>query len=68
MCAYALVAEDDPEQAELVRHYSSHERHTVLVVSDGRSAIDEVRGQPLDNLMLDVMMPGVDGGVGSGDS
>jgi len=61
VCAYVLVAEDDPKQAELVRRYLSHERHTVLVVSDGRSAIDEVRRQRPDLLVLDVMMPGVDG-------
>ncbi len=61
MCAYVLVAEDDPKQAELVRRYLSHEQHTVRVVADGRSAIDEVRRQRPDLLVLDVMMPGVDG-------
>lgn len=43
MCAYVLVAEDDPKQAELVRRYLCREEHTVRVVADGRSAIDEVR-------------------------
>lgn len=61
MCAYVLVAEDDPKQAELVRRYLCREDHTVRVVSDGRSAIDEVRRQRPDLLVLDVMMPGVDG-------
>ncbi|MFO7193788.1 response regulator [Thermocrispum sp.] len=61
MCAYVLVAEDDPKQAELVRRYLCREDHTVRVVSNGRDAIDEVRRRPPDLLVLDVMMPGVDG-------
>ena len=61
MCAYVLVAEDDPKQAELVRRYLCREEHTVRVVADGRSAIDEVRRERPDLLVLDVMMPGVDG-------
>ena len=59
--AYVLVAEDDPKQAELVRRYLCREEHTVRVVADGRSAIDEVRRNRPDLLVLDVMMPGVDG-------
>jgi DNA-binding response OmpR family regulator len=61
VCAYVLVAEDDPKQAELVRRYLRREEHTVRVVGDGRSAIDEVRRSRPDLLVLDVMMPGVDG-------
>jgi DNA-binding response OmpR family regulator len=61
VCAYVLVAEDDPKQAELVRRYLCREEHTVRVVADGRSAIDEVRRNRPDLLVLDVMMPGVDG-------
>jgi DNA-binding response OmpR family regulator len=41
VCAYILVAEDDPKEAELVRRYLHREDHLVRVVTDGRSAIDE---------------------------
>lgn len=61
MCAYVLVAEDDPKQAELVRRYLAREDHTVRIVSDGRAAVDEVRRDRPDLLVLDVMMPGMDG-------
>jgi len=61
MCAHVLVAEDDTRQAEVVRRYLEREGHTTLVVHDGRSAIDEARHQRPDLLILDVMMPGVDG-------
>jgi DNA-binding response OmpR family regulator len=56
-----LVAEDDPKQAELVRRYLEHEGHAVVVVGDGRAALDELRRNPPDLLVLDVMMPRVDG-------
>lgn len=61
MCAFVLVAEDDEKQAELVRRYLEREGHTVAVVHDGRAAIDEVWRRPPDLLVLDVMMPRVDG-------
>lgn len=61
MCAFVLVAEDDEKQAELVRRYLEREGHTVTVVHDGRAALDAVRQRPPDLLVLDVMMPRVDG-------
>jgi DNA-binding response OmpR family regulator len=56
-----LVAEDDPKQAELVRRYLCREQHAVAVVDDGRAALDQARRRRPDLLILDVMMPGVDG-------
>ncbi|GAA0535847.1 DNA-binding response regulator [Saccharopolyspora subtropica] len=56
-----LVAEDDPKQAELVRRYLERENHRVVVVHDGRAAIDEARRRTPDLVVLDVMMPKVDG-------
>ncbi len=61
MCAHILVAEDNANQAELVRRYLEHDGHSVVVVSDGRAAIDEARRGAPDLLLLDVMMPVVDG-------
>ncbi|WP_206051780.1 response regulator transcription factor [Nocardioides ferulae] len=59
--ARILVAEDDPKQAELIRRYAVAEGHLVTIVGDGRSAVDEVRRQTPDLLVLDVMMPRLDG-------
>ena len=61
MCANIVVAEDDAKQAELVRRYLEHEGHTVTVVEDGRTALETVRHQEPDLVVLDVMMPRADG-------
>jgi DNA-binding response OmpR family regulator len=61
VCAHVLVAEDDPRQAEVLRRYLLSEGHDVALVHDGRSALDAAREQRPDLLVLDVMMPRLDG-------
>jgi len=56
-----LVAEDNVMQAEILGKYLRQEGYAVRIVHDGRAAIDEVRRQRPDLLLLDVMMPKVDG-------
>jgi DNA-binding response OmpR family regulator len=56
-----LVAEDDPRQAEVLRRYLEADGHSTTVVHDGRSALEHARRQPPDLLVLDVMMPRLDG-------
>jgi DNA-binding response OmpR family regulator len=61
MSARILVAEDDPKQANLIRIYLEREGHAVHVVGDGRTALEQVRAHRPDLVVLDVMMPGMDG-------
>ncbi|MFF3958531.1 response regulator transcription factor [Streptomyces sp. NPDC001890] len=61
MTARILVAEDDVKQAGLIRIYLEREGHDVQVVGDGRSALERARGSRPDLIVLDVMMPTVDG-------
>jgi len=61
VCAHVLIAEDDPRQAEVLRRYLRSEGHEVTVVHDGLSALDAARRQRPDLLVLDVMMPQLDG-------
>jgi DNA-binding response OmpR family regulator len=56
-----LIAEDDARQAEGVRRYLVAEGYEAVVVPDGRAAIDAVRRERPDLLILDLMMPKVDG-------
>lgn len=59
--ASILVAEDDTKQAELLRAYLTKDGHAVTVVHDGRAALDALRTSDPDLLVLDVMMPLLDG-------
>lgn len=59
--ARIVVADDDPKQAELIRRYAAAEGHRVVVVHDGRDAVDTIRLTPPDLLILDVMMPRLNG-------
>lgn len=61
MGAHILVAEDDPMQAELIRRLLLREGHTPVVVADGRAAIDEAAGRRPDLVVLDLMLPRIDG-------
>ncbi|MDO5083074.1 DNA-binding response regulator [Arachnia propionica] len=56
-----LIAEDDPKQAHLLRAYLEAEGHRVTVAADGAEALERIRERRPDLLLLDVMMPRVDG-------
>ena len=61
MAGRIVVAEDDPKQAELLRLYLEREGYVVVVAPNGRAALEEVRRRAPDLVVLDVMMPKVDG-------
>ncbi|MBP2326569.1 DNA-binding response OmpR family regulator [Kibdelosporangium banguiense] len=61
MCALILIAEDNADQAELLRRYLESDHHTVVLAADGRQAIDSARRHRPDLLVLDLMLPEVDG-------
>jgi DNA-binding response OmpR family regulator len=56
-----LVAEDDEMQAELIRRSLLAEGHTATVVHDGRAALDAARRVAPDLVVLDLMLPVIDG-------
>ncbi|MBV2363683.1 response regulator transcription factor [Streptomonospora nanhaiensis] len=61
MCAHVLIAEDDVQQADLVRRYLEREDHTTAVVHDGGAALAEYRRSRPDLVVLDVMLPEMSG-------
>lgn len=56
-----LVVEDEPSIAGFVRRGLHFEGYEVDVVPDGPSALRALRDNPPDLLVLDVMVPGIDG-------
>jgi two-component system response regulator MprA len=59
--ARILVVEDEPSIAGFVRRGLHFEGYDVDVVTDGPGALRALRDSPPDLLVLDVMVPGVDG-------
>jgi DNA-binding response OmpR family regulator len=59
--ALIVVAEDDRKQAELVRVFLERHGHACVVTEDGQGALDAVRRGGVDLVLLDVMMPRLDG-------
>ena len=56
-----LVAEDDHDIAELISHYIQKSGWEVHLVSAGDEALAYARRNPVDLVILDVMMPGMSG-------
>lgn len=56
-----LLAEDDPQIARLVKFKLEREGFLVEWVEDGDAALQRVRQDRFDLILLDVMMPGRDG-------
>jgi len=56
-----LLAEDNPVNQTLTRALLEQLGHCVLTVADGSQALDLVKQQKVDVLLLDVMMPAMDG-------
>jgi len=57
----ALVVEDDVAIRELLRLHLSLAGFRVEEVGDGRGALERVRATPFDVIILDLMLPGLDG-------
>ena len=56
-----LVVDDEQKLVELVQNYLVAEGFRVLVAYDGIAALDIVRTRQPDLVVLDVMLPGLDG-------
>src|SRR6187399_1393203 len=56
-----LIVDDDPDIVRLVRYNLSHSGYEVQSAGTGREALELVQKQPPDLVVLDVMLPDVDG-------
>ncbi|HET7581260.1 MAG TPA: response regulator transcription factor [Candidatus Limnocylindria bacterium] len=59
--ATVLLVDDDPKIRELLRLYVEREGHRPLFAADGESALDLATRAKPDVVLLDVMLPGMDG-------
>ena len=56
-----LIVDDDPDIVRLVSYNLSHSGYEVQTATTGREALELVQKQPPDLIVLDVMLPDVDG-------
>jgi DNA-binding response OmpR family regulator len=56
-----MVVDDDQNICELLRLYLEKEGYTVTIANDGKKALDLFSKENPDLLLLDIMLPGLDG-------
>lgn len=56
-----LIVEDDPEIARLTTMYLEAEEYQILVIEDGALAINAIHQFEPDLILLDLMLPGLNG-------
>src|SRR5450756_1309751 len=56
-----LVVDDDPSIVEMIRLGLETDGMHVLSAGDGAEALDVLKHEPVDVILLDIMMPRVDG-------
>jgi len=56
-----LVVEDEQRMAELLRQGLEEEGHSVILAANGRDGVAMAESHPFDAIVLDVMLPGMDG-------
>jgi two-component system, OmpR family, alkaline phosphatase synthesis response regulator PhoP len=59
--AHILVVEDDHDIAELIAHYLEKAGHSVEHLASGSAVIPKLRARATDLVILDLMLPGMDG-------
>ena len=56
-----LLADDDPRVLQVVSRYLALEGYEMATVEDGEAAVAIAAANPPDLIILDIMMPGIDG-------
>ena len=56
-----LIVDDQPQNIELLEAYLVPQGYGIVTAANGEEAMDKLSGNPIDLILLDVMMPGMDG-------
>lgn len=59
--ARILIVDDEPNIANIIKKYSSFENHQSVSVDNGMKAIEICKEQDFDIIIMDIMMPELDG-------
>lgn len=61
MSAQILIIEDEPKIASLLSDYLQHAGYQTHICHSGEEGLERLREQPCDIVLLDLMLPGMDG-------
>ena len=61
MAKKILIIEDEKDIAELIKHYLEKDKFETLLASDGEKGLELIRRQNPDVVILDLMLPKIDG-------
>ena len=61
MKAHILVVDDEPRITDLLRRILAYEGYSVAIAASGSEALDRSLERPPDLVVLDIMLPGLDG-------
>src|SRR5213078_1426091 len=61
MKAHILIVDDDPRITDLLRRVLAYEGYSVAIAASGSEALDRSLERPPDLVVLDIMLPGLDG-------
>jgi PAS domain S-box-containing protein len=56
-----LVVDDVPQNIELLEAYLAGQGYEIVTAANGEEALEKISGNQIDLVLLDVMMPGIDG-------
>jgi putative two-component system response regulator len=56
-----LVVDDQPQNCELLEAYLVPQGYEIVTAANGEEALEKLSGDNIDLMLLDVMMPGIDG-------
>ena len=56
-----LVVDDEPDICQMIRRYAEHDGYETVGVSDGTEAVTICQKEDFDIIIMDVMMPDMDG-------
>ena len=61
IAAKILIVDDQEENCAVLQRRLEKEGHTCAAVYDGATALERLAGEDFDLVLLDIMMPGIDG-------
>jgi len=56
-----LIVDDQPQNIELLEAYLAGQDYEIITAANGEEALEKLSGNQIDLILLDVMMPGIDG-------